>query len=705
MPLRETFRAGVDIGGTFTDIVLLGDRGSVHIKKLPSTPDDYARAIVVGLRELLDEIRASPAEVESVIHATTVATNAVLEDKGARTGLITTAGFRDVLETRRIRIPELYNLDYEKPKPLVPRRWRREVVERMGPLGDVRVPLDEASVVAAGEFLRDEEVEAVSIALLHSYANPAHEQRVAEIIRKIVPGDVYVSCSHEILPEIREYERTSTTVVNALLGPVVGQYLHSLAHQLAGIGFRGQLQLMQSNGGLMGVRAAIAKPACILESGPAAGVVAAARIAGDAGVCDAITFDMGGTTAKASIIEGGMPAKTTEYEVGAGINLSSKLIQGAGYAVKLPVIDLSEIGAGGGSLVWLDKGGLLQVGPKSAGSVPGPVCYNAGGSQATLTDALLTLGYINPGYLVGGALGLNAQAARDAVEEQVGQPLGRPLLEAAYGVFTIAAANMTRAVKAVSTYRGRDPRSFTLFAFGGNGPVVAFEIARQLGMKRILIPPSPGVFSAFGLLLSEVEHEVMQTLYGRVDAISAVTLQQAYARIESQARSMLRQEGYAQESVSTSRYADLHYCHQAFELTVPVAGSGDDVPQLERLVADFHAEHLRTYGHRAVDDPIELVNIRIVARVAARSRTALAPERLIAPRGDSPHPPRQRKAFFGPEIGSLNVPVLTRRELLGKVLRGPLIVEEYDATCVVAPGCRASVDASSNIDIRLGEES
>ena len=703
MPSRETLRAGVDIGGTFTDIVLLGDRGSVHIKKLPSTPDDYARAIVVGLRELLDEIGASPADVESVIHATTVATNAVLEDKGARTGLITTKGFRDVLEIRRIRIPELYNLDYEKPKPLVARRWRREVVERMGANGEVRVPLDEASVIAAGEFLRDEEVEAVAIALLHSYANPAHEQRVAEIIRKIVRGDVYVSCSHEILPEIREYERTSTTVVNALLGPVVGQYLNSLADQLAGIGFRGQLQLMQSNGGLMGVRAAIAKPACILESGPAAGVVAAARIAGNAGVFDAITFDMGGTTAKASIIEGGMPAKTTEYEVGAGINLSSKLIQGAGYAVKLPVIDLSEIGAGGGSLVWFDKGGLLQVGPKSAGSVPGPVCYNGGGSQATLTDALLALGYINPGYLVGGALCLNAQGARDAIEEQVGQPLGRPLLEAAYGVFTIAAANMTRAVKAVSTYRGRDPRSFTLFAFGGNGPVVAFEIARQLGMKRILIPPSPGVFSAFGLLLSEVEHEVMQTLYGRVDAISAESLQQAYARIESQARSVLQQEGYAQETVSTSRYADLHYCHQAFELTIPVAGNGDDVPQLERLVADFHAEHLRTYGHRAANDPVELVNIRIIARVAARSRTTLAPERLIAPRGDSQHHPRQRTAFFGPEIGSVPVPVLTRRELLGKMLPGPLIIEEYDSTCVIAPGCHATVDAASNIDIRLGD--
>lgn len=360
MQKEETYCAGVDIGGTFTDIVVLGSRGSVHIKKLASTPDDYGRGIVAGLKELLGEIGASAEQLDGVVHATTVATNTVLEDKGAKTGLITTAGFRDVLEIRRIRIPELYNLDYEKPKTLVSRRLRREVIERMGPRGEVRIPLDEASVIRAAEFLRDEGVQAVAIALLHSYANPAHEKRVAELVRAVLPADVYISCSHEILPEIREYERTSTTVVNALLGPVVSQYLNSLTHQLADLGFGRQLQIMQSNGGLMGVGAAIAKPACILESGPAAGVVAAARVARNAGVSDVITFDMGGTTAKASIVEEGMPAKTTEYEVGAGINLSSKLIQGAGYAVKLPVIDLSEIGAGGGSLIWFDKGGCCR---------------------------------------------------------------------------------------------------------------------------------------------------------------------------------------------------------------------------------------------------------------------------------------------------------------------------------------------------------
>lgn len=701
MSQKQSFRAGVDIGGTFTDIVVVGSGGSMHVKKLPSTPDDYGRGIVSGLAELLGEIGASPAEVESIVHATTVATNAVLEDKGAKAGLITTAGFRDILEIRRIRIPELYNLDYEKPKPLVPRRLRREVVERTGPRGEVRVALEEEGIAAAAELFRQEDVKAVAIALLHSYANPAHEKRIAELLRGMLPPDVYISCSHEILPEIREYERTSTTVVNALLGPIVSQYLESLARQLAEMGIRRQVQIMQSNGGLMSARLAVVKPACILESGPAAGVVAAARVASDAGVPDVITFDMGGTTAKASMVEGGVPIKTTEYEVGAGINLSSKLIQGAGYAVKLPVIDLSEIGAGGGSLIWFDKGGLLQVGPQSAGSVPGPVCYGGGGTQATLTDALVTLGYINPEYLVGGALAIDAQSARAAIESQIARPLGRSVLEAAHGAFTIAVTNMTRAVKAVSTYRGRDPRSFTLFAFGGNGPVVAFEIARALGMTRVLIPPSPGVFSAFGLLLSDVEHEVMQTLYGRADAFSDYDLQEAFARIEDQARSILAEEGYTGDQVAIRRLADVHYCHQAFELTVPVGGNGSELPRIDRVVADFHAEHLRTYGHMAEKDPVELVNIRVIASAAARRTARFDPARLLAPRGDAGRGGQQRMVYFGAGSGSQMTPIVTRRELVGQERAGPLIVEEYDATCVVPPGCRVSVDASSNIDMRM----
>ena len=398
------YRIGVDIGGTFTDIVALGADGAVLTRKVSSTPDDYGQGILDGLDAVLREAGIAPAEVDDVVHATTVATNAVLEGKGAKTGLVTTAGFRDVLEMRRIRIPDMYNLDYRKPPPLVPRRLRREVVERIGPRGEVWTALDEDSARGAARRLCDEGVQAVAVALLHAYANPAHERRVAEILREEMPAGTFISCSHDVLPEIREYERTSTTIVNALLGPIVSQYLAALAARLQGLGIARPLQIMQSNGGLMSARRAADSPARILESGPAAGVIAAARVARLAGSDHLITLDMGGTTAKTAIIEHGEPAKTTEYEVGAGINLSSRLLRGAGYAVKLPFIDVSEIGAGGGSEVWFDQGGLMQVGPQSAGSVPGPVCYGAGGDRVTLTDALVALGYLNPDHLLGGAL-------------------------------------------------------------------------------------------------------------------------------------------------------------------------------------------------------------------------------------------------------------------------------------------------------------
>ncbi|MBM3521372.1 MAG: hydantoinase/oxoprolinase family protein, partial [Alphaproteobacteria bacterium] len=621
MQSRESYRVGVDIGGTFTDIVMIGSRGAAHIKKVPSTPDDYARGIVGGLAAMLEELDASAADIDGVVHATTVATNAVLEGKGARTGLITTRGFRDVLELRRARIPDLYNLDYEKPAPLVPRQLRREIVERMGPRGEVREALDEASVVAAAEFLKAQGVKAVAIALIHAYANPAHERRTAEVVRRIMPAEVFVTCSHEILPEIREYERTSTTCVNALLGPVMARYLASLDLQLRTMGVRRPLMVMQSNGGLVSARLASSKPARLLESGPAAGVVAAARIAKLSGVEDLIALDMGGTTVKTTIIEKGEPAKTTEYEVGAGVNLSSKLVQGAGYAVKLPFIDVAEIGAGGGSLVWFDKGGMPQVGPQSAGSVPGPVCYGTGGAQATLTDALVTLGYINPDYLVGGALRLDAAAARRAIQDQVASRLDGKPLDAAHGVLTIAIANMTRAVKAVSTYRGRDPRDFTLYAFGGNGPVVATAVAESLEMRRVLVPPSPGVFSACGLLLSDAEHELLRTLFRRVDAIDPRQVGDAFAALETEARALLREEGYAEDEMTIRRFADLRYQHQGFELTVPVAR--DVLPDLARIAEDFHAEHERTYGHMSKTDPVELVNVRVGARAAIKGATGL----------------------------------------------------------------------------------
>lgn len=624
------FKVGVDIGGTFTDIVALGSDGSEHSYKISSTPDDYGRGIVDGMTAMFAETGITPGAVHEVVHATTVATNAILENKGAKTGLITTEGFRDVLELRRVRIPEMYNLDYEKPAPLVPRRLRVEVRERLGPKGNVRIPLDEDSVRTAALRLREEGVESLAIVLIHGYANPMHEQRVEAIARECLSADTYICCSHRLLPEIREYERTSTTVVNALLGPIMSRYLSSLRERLDTLGLHCPLQVMQSNGGLMSVRAAIEAPARLLESGPAAGVIAAARSARQSAIENVITLDMGGTTAKTAIIEGGVPAKTTEYEVGAGINLSSRLLQGAGYAIKLPFIDVSEIGAGGGSMVWFDKGGMIQVGPQSAGSEPGPVCYGAGGTQVTLTDALVCLGYLNPKYLVGGALPLHADKGIAALEEQVCSRLGRGLLESAHGVFIIAASNMMRAVKAVSTYRGRDPRDFTLFAFGGNGPLLALEIARELQMPRMLVPPSPGVFSAHGLLVSDAEYESLRTLFGRIDHFGPGVVDKAFTDLESDVYARLKEDGLDPQSMIVSRFADLRYAGQAYELTVPVEVGRVDEAVIENMANAFHHEHERTYRHMSPGAPVELVNIRAMSRAKASEVDSIDPHASLA---------------------------------------------------------------------------
>jgi N-methylhydantoinase A len=693
--VADAYRIGVDIGGTFTDVVLLGSDGTLRTRKVLSTPDDYARGVVEGILELLEDTGVAPASVSKVVHATTVASNAVLEGKGSSCCLLTTAGFRDVLEMRRLRIPVMYELQYEKPRPLVPRRLRYEIPERTGPRGEEWAELNEQAVREAAERARAEGVAAVAISFLHAYANPAHERRAAEIVREVVGDDVYITCSSDILAEIREYERTSTAVVNAYVGPVVQRYIRSLESSLAEAGISAPLQIMQSSGGLMSAEAALRKPAHLVESGPAAGVVACAFLARATGIPNVISLDMGGTTAKAAILEAGQPVKTSEYEVGAGINLSSRLIKGGGYAIRLPFIDLSEIGAGGGSLVSVDEFGMLHVGPESAGADPGPACYGRGGDRPTLTDALVVLGYLNPEYLTGGAVAIDAGAAARAVEP-VAAALGRDRTEAAYGVFQLAVATMTRAVKAVSTYRGRDPRDFVLCGFGGNGPVVAVAIARALQMRRVLVPLAPGVFSAAGLLLSEIEHEFVRTLTARGGSASSEVLHAGYRELEAEAERALVAEGVSREAIVLSRFADIRYAGQAYELTMPVAVG---TPDLGRIAADFNAEHHRTYGHASADAPIDIVNLKLTARANGNGD---APYDPLAGLGAGGPVERTRRAYFGPEDGSLGVPVISRAALVESPPReGPLIVEEYDATCVVPPGCRVTLDSLGNIDIAL----
>ena len=687
-------RVGVDVGGTFTDVVLLGDDGRMVARKVSSTPEDYSRGIAGGVAAALADCGATPGDVTSVVHATTVATNTILEQKGARTGLIATRGFRDVLEMRRLRIPVMYDLQYEKPPPLVPRRLRREVDERLGPDGSVRRELDPASLDAAVAELRREGVEAAAVSLLHAYANPAHEREVAARLREAFPNGIYVTCSSDILPEIREYERTSTAVVNAYIGPMVQRYMETLLDRLRALGVDCPVHIMQSSGGVMSVEAARRKPACMVESGPAAGVMACARLARSAGLDNLISFDMGGTTAKAAMVEGGQAAKTTEFEVGGGINLSSKLIKGGGYPVKLPFVDVSEIGAGGGSICRVDGVGHTSVGPQSAGAVPGPVCYDLGGVDPTLTDALVAIGYLNPGYLVGGSLPLNTAKALAVLEEKVARPLDRPVAEAAHGVLALACATMTRAVKAVTTYRGRDPRDFVLAAFGGNGPVLGVEIARALQIRRVLVPPVPGVFSALGLLYSDAEQEFIQTVMIRAQGADADTVAAAFDSLEADARMAMIADGFPAEAVTVERLADLRYAGQAYELTVPVAPG---TPDLEAMARAFDREHERTYGHPSEGDPVDLVNVKVLARVAV---DAAEPNRRLLPA-----PPATlgapRDVYFGPADGTLETAVVARTDLTADWREGPLIVEEYDATCVVPPGCRARLDAFGNIDIAV----
>ena len=700
MAAAETYRIGVDIGGTFTDIVLMSSVGRIHTHKTLTTPDDFGRGIAAGIAQVLEIVGAKAGAIERVIHGTTVATNAILENKGARTALVTTRGFRDILEMRRLRIPEMYVLNYTPPPPLVPRRLRLEVTERMGPDGKVRIPLDETSVHATAERIaaQSESIEAVAISLLHSYANPGHERRIAAILAERLGGKVFITCSSDILPVIREYERTSTTVINAFLGPILRGYFGSLQRHLLGIGVKAPIHVMKSDGGVMTLAAAALRPAYIVESGPAAGVIGAAMGATALGEADTITFDMGGTTAKVSLIERGRITHTGDYEVGAGINLSSKLVMGGGYALKLPVIDISEVGAGGGSLVSIDAGSLLRVGPRSAGAVPGPVCYDQGGAQATFTDAALALGYLNPEAIAGGGVRLNAAAGRRAIEQQVALPLGKNILEAAYGVFEVACSTMVRAVKAVSTYRGRDPRDFTLYAFGGNGPLAAAQIADLLEMKRVMIPPNPGVFSAYGLLCARVEHDIARAYLTRLNDASPRAMADVFTTLEGELLLRMSEEGHARDQLRFLRYADLRYAGQAHEITTPVvAASANDTGELDfkQIAALFGNEHERTYGHQAEREEVECVTLRVVVRVMENEpmpALGLAPNtHRAAPTGG------RRPAFFGSRHGRVETPIIGRMNLSSTPRSGPLIVEEYDATCVVPPQWAAVIDGQGNM--------
>lgn len=682
------WRIGVDIGGTFTDIVLLGPEGRLAVRKVSSSVDDYARAIVEGLAIALEETGLEPGDISEIRHGATVASNAILERRGAKVGLIGTAGFRDVLEIRTLRMPRLYDLAWEKPKPLAPRRHRLTVPERVDAAGGIVTPLDMDAAAAAVDELVAAGVEAIAVAFINAYANPAHEQAMAKLIAERAP-DVACCISTDVLPEIREYERTSTTVVNCYVLPVVGAYLKSLQAGLAKQGLTAPVSLMQSSGGLTPAAAAAKFPAHIIESGPAGGVVGAQALAEPLGERNIVSFDMGGTTAKAALVVDGRAERADELQVGGEAIQASRLLTGQGYSVKTRAIDLAEVGAGGGSIVWIDAGGAMQIGPRSAGAEPGPVAYGLGGDQPTVTDANLLLGYLNPRGLAGGDRPLDMAAAREAFQEKVAGPLGLSVEDAAFGARRIAVANMMRAIRAVTVERGRDPRIAALFAFGGNGPMFGWDIAAGLGMSRVIAPPAPGLFSAFGLIYAEVEHHYGRTLRRLLKDADATEIETAWQALETEARKQLVAEGFDAAAQDIRRSASLRYKGQTHELEVDWSGAltADD---MDALADAFGAEHARVYGHRAdAAEPVELITLRVAGRgLGERPPLAKASERAGA--GGPP----TRRAYFGRELGWLETPILARSDLADTRV-GPFIVEEYDATCIAPPGVAGTLDAAT----------
>ena len=663
-----------------------------------STPDDYSRAIEDGVRALLDDTGVNPGEISEVAHGTTIATNAIIERKGVSVALVTTVGFRDVLEIARFRAPRLYDVTFRKPEPLVKRQLRFEVPERISAAGEVVLALDEAAVARVARDCAAAGVDAVAICFINAYVNPSHEEAAAALVRKQLPG-IAVTVSSELVPQIQEYERTSTTVVNAYIRPVIERYAERLEARLKDIGIEVPLNIMQSNGGVLPARVAAQKPIFVIESGPAAGVVGACRLGEKLGLLDSIAFDMGGTTAKAAIIVDGAYGVAPETEVGGEAALGHRMVRGGGYVVQAPTIDIAEVGAGGGSIAWIDVGGGIQVGPGSAGAAPGPVCYDLGGEAATVTDANLLLGYLNPESLVGGDLKLNREAAERAVAE-LGQAIGQDTTDTAYGIHLIANARMMRALSSVSSERGLDPARFPIMAFGGNGGVHVCNLAEALGSAEVLVPPAAGLFSALGLLFADVEHQCIRAYYQPLDAQGLDACNAAFERLRAEADSLVAADGYGTEARRLVYSADVKYVGQNTALALPIADLPIGESDLAALAEAFATAHEATFGYRSDEEELQFVSIKVVGQgLAAAPRL---PERIAL--SDAFRPPSgMRRAYFGPEHGWVDATVMNRADLGPDARPGPLIIEEYDSTTVVRPGWQASTDTWNNIVLVRGE--
>lgn len=695
--MAHRYRLGIDVGGTFTDGILIDEEtGETRIAKVPSTPKDPSIGFLEVVERILREASINAEDVGYLVHGTTVATNAIIEEKLAPTGFFTTEGFRDMLEIQRQIRPALYDLLFEKPRPLTPRYLCFGIPERLDATGKVLKPLDEQAVAAAAEQLKREGVEALAVCFLHSYLNPVHEKRTREIVREVFPEAV-VSLSSEVAPEFREYFRASTTVINAGVRPIVERYLSNIEDRLRDAGLEGELLIMQSSGGVLTFEAARTKPVFMVESGPAAGVIVSAYLGQVLGFDNIMSFDMGGTTAKAGLIENGTPRITKEYEVGTAAR-AERGAKGAGYPIRTPVIDLVEIGAGGGSIAWVDPGGMLRVGPRSAGADPAPVSYGQGGTEPTITDANLVLHRLDPDHFLGGEMRLDEEAAYRAIKEKCADPLGLDVVEVALGIVEIANTAMANALRRISVQRGHDPRDFVLVAFGGAGPVHANRLAVELDIPTVLVPMSPGTTSAMGLLVTDLKHDYSTTLIQRADRLDVEMVSRLYREMEDRGKKALLAEGMEHSSIGFERQIDMRYVGQSYELSIPL-GDGKVEDALEPMLRRFHEEHDRAYGFAASDEPVEIVTLRhtAVGRIAKPKLHEL-PER----NGDVNAARRAvRQVFFAEAGGFVDCPSYDRYQLAaGGVIEGPAIVEEMDSTTVIQPGFFAEVDRYGNLLIR-----
>ena len=693
------WRIGVDIGGTFTDVALVDDVARrIGVAKTLTTPRDFAQGVLTALQMATQRYGVAPPDVGLLAHATTVVANALLEERGARAALVTTKGFRDVLELRRSARAHLYDMFQDAPRVLVPRRRRFEIAERVGADGKVVTPLAEAEIDGLIAALKMARVEAVAVSLIFSFLNGEHERRLGGRLRAALPGvPIYLSC--EVLPEIREFERASTTAVCAYVGPILASYLARLEDVTRRLGLP-RLYVMGSNGGVLEAAECAAVPAMTVESGPAAGVVAAALAARQTGRGNFLSFDMGGTTAKASLIRDGQYETTPEYEVG-GDGSGNRWMHGTGHPIRVPVIDLAEVSAGGGSIAWVDRAGSLRVGPKSAGAEPGPACYRRGGTEPTVTDCNLLLGYLDNGSLLAGDLPIDFEAAEMVIREKLAKPLGIDARSAAAAVIDIVNHAMAEALKIVSVQRGHDPRDFAIAAFGGAGPLHAAAIAREIAIPKVVIPRLPGNFSALGMLMADWRQDFVRTLIGELDRVKPEDAARAFADLQGAGEAALERDGLSGGKFSFA--ADLRYRGQEHTIAIAVATPADLVGATDATRRCFDEQHDRRHGHAAPDQSIEIVNLRLVVTVPrmddALGRWLNKPWLL-----DGTAPVERRAIVFNDPARPVEAQIFWRPGVMaGTEIEGPAVIEESNSTTFVPPGDRAVIDPRGNIVITIAE--